>query len=88
LYVSLLTLYETIYLIKSLADGIVRMWRPEGDEPAQLVSAFRAIPSLINVKRGPGLVFDWSQMAGALTVGGDSKEIVVWDAASEGKVEV
>ncbi|KAF8509765.1 raptor N-terminal caspase like domain-containing protein [Hysterangium stoloniferum] len=69
------------------SDGIIRLWRHDDDEPVQLVSAFRAIPSLINVKRGPGLVFDWSQTAGAFTVGGDSKEIVVWDATSEGKVE-
>jgi len=74
---------------ESLSPALVCLclWRHDGDEPVQLVSAFRAIPSFIDVKRGPGLILDWSQSAGAFTVGGDSKEIVVWDATSEGIVE-
>jgi len=31
---------------------------------------------------------DWSQAAGAFTVGGDSKEVVVWDVNSEVKADV
>ena len=83
------------------ADGIIRIWRPNQDPldisppaPAlsspkpQLLAAWRAMPSLIIVKRGPGLVMDWSQSAGTFTVGGDSKEIVVWDATAEMKIDV
>lgn len=53
-----------------------------------MVSAFRAMPSLVPMKRGPGLILDWSQAAGAFTIGGDSTDIVIWDASSETKVEV
>lgn len=73
------------------ADGVLRIWRHEnesGETSLQLLSAFRAIPSLIVMKRGPGLVMDWSQTAGAFVVGGDSKELLVWDATAESKVDV
>jgi hypothetical protein len=53
-----------------------------------MVSAFRAMPTIIPIKRGPGLVLDWSQSAGAFTIGGDSRDIVIWDASSETKVDV
>jgi hypothetical protein len=53
-----------------------------------MVSAFRAMPSLVSIKRGPGLVLDWSQAAGAFAIGGDSRDIVIWDASSETKVDV
>ena len=53
-----------------------------------MVSAFRAMPSLVAIKRGPGLVLDWSQAAGAFAIGGDSRDIVIWDASSETKLDV
>lgn len=40
------------------------------------------------MKRGPGLVMDWSQTAGAFVVGGDTKELLIWDATAESKVDV
>lgn len=74
------------------ADGVVRIYRYYGDDvdgsPVQMVSAFRAMPSLVSIKRGPGLVLDWSQAAGAFAIGGDSRDIVIWDASSETKLDV
>ncbi|GJJ13057.1 hypothetical protein Clacol_007306 [Clathrus columnatus] len=77
-------------VVAGSSDGIVRIWRHENESAQtniQLLSAFRAIPSLVVLKRGPGLVMDWSQAAGAFLVGGDSKELLVWDATSETKVD-
>ena len=74
------------------ADGVVRIYRyrdePSEGSPIQMVSAFRAMPSLVSIKRGPGLVLDWSQAAGAFAIGGDSRDIVIWDASSETRVDV
>ncbi|KAF8579671.1 hypothetical protein K439DRAFT_1416099 [Ramaria rubella] len=79
-------------IVAGSSDGVVRIYRPFGESgdagnPVQMVSAFRAMPSLIPIKRGSGLVLDWSQVAGAFAVGGDSKDIVIWDASSETKVD-
>ncbi|KIJ53748.1 hypothetical protein M422DRAFT_25548 [Sphaerobolus stellatus SS14] len=83
-------------IVAGSSDGIIRIWRPNQDpldvSPSrqaqpQLLTAWRAMPSLIIVKRGPGLIMEWSQGAGMFTVGGDSREIVVWDATSEMKVD-
>ena len=63
-----------------IVDGVVRVyWNcnqlADGadDDPVQMVSAFHAMPSLIAIKRGPGLILDWSQAAGTFAVGGDYK---------------
>jgi len=53
-----------------------------------MVSGFRSMTSLVPIKRGPGLVLDWIQAAGAFAVGGDSRDIVIWDASSETKIDV
>ena len=74
------------------ADGVVRIYRyseqADDGSPVQMVSAFRAMPSSVSIKRGPGLLLDWSQEAGAFAVGGDSRDIVIWDASSETKIDV
>ena len=64
-----------------IADGVVHVyWNCNqladgaNNDPVQMVSAVCAMPSLIVIKRGPGLVLDWSQAAGAFAVGGDSKD--------------
>ena len=56
--------------------------------PVQMVSAFRGLNEVLQVKRGSGLVTDWKQSGGTLLVGGDSRIIRVWDAATESQVMV
>ncbi|KAF8490741.1 hypothetical protein JB92DRAFT_3007752 [Gautieria morchelliformis] len=78
-------------VVAGSSDGVVRIYRlcsePLDGIPVQMVSAFRAMPSLVSIKRGPGLVLDWSQAAGAFAIGGDSRDIVIWDASSETKID-
>ena len=45
------------------------------------------MPSLISIKQGPGLILDWSQAASTFAIGGDSRDIVIWDASSKTKVD-
>jgi len=69
------------------ADGIVRLFRnydPTLEQgPLQMVSAFRALNEMVQLRQGSGLVMDWKQSAGMLLVGGDSRVIKVWDAQTE-----
>lgn len=51
--------------------------------PLQMVSAFRALNEMVQLRQGSGLVMDWRQSAGTLLVGGDSNVIKVWDAQTE-----
>jgi len=48
-----------------------------------VVSAFRALTEMIQLRQGSGMVLDWKQSAGTLLVGGDSHVIKVWDAQTE-----
>lgn len=48
-----------------------------------MVSAFRALTEMIQLRQGSGMVLDWKQSAGTLLVGGDSHVIKVWDAQTE-----
>ncbi len=48
-----------------------------------MVSAFRALSEMIQLRQGSGLILDWKQSAGTLLVGGDSHVIKVWDAQTE-----
>jgi len=48
-----------------------------------MVSAFRGLNEMIQLRQGSGLVMDWKQSAGTLLVGGDSHVIKVWDAQTE-----
>ncbi|KAL4070418.1 raptor N-terminal caspase like domain-containing protein [Scleroderma citrinum] len=69
------------------ADGIVRLYRnydPTLEQgPLQMVSSFRALNEMVNVRRGSGIIMDWKQSGGSLVVGGDSRIIRVWDAHTE-----
>ena len=69
------------------ADGIVRLYRnydPTLEQgPLQMVSAFRALNEMVQLRQGSGLVMDWRQSAGTLLVGGDSHVVKVWDAQTE-----
>ncbi|KAF9235142.1 raptor N-terminal caspase like domain-containing protein [Melanogaster broomeanus] len=72
------------------ADGVVRLYRNYDSTldqgPPQMVSSFRGLHEMINVRRGSGLIMDWKQSGGSLLVGGDSRIIRVWDAHTESQV--
>ncbi|KAK7063677.1 target of rapamycin complex 1 subunit mip1 [Favolaschia claudopus] len=74
-------------ILTGSSDGVVRLYRnydPAIDQgPVQMVSAFRALTELVNVRQGAGVVLDWKQSDGILLVGGDSRVIKVWDAQTE-----
>jgi regulator-associated protein of mTOR len=48
-----------------------------------MVSAFRGLNEVIQLRQGSGVVTDWKQSAGTLLVGGDSHVVKVWDAQTE-----
>lgn len=48
-----------------------------------MVTAFRAISAMIQLRRGSGLVLDWNQSTGMILAGGDSRIIRPWDAHRE-----
>lgn len=48
-----------------------------------MVSAFRGLNEVIQLRQGSGVVTDWKQSAGTLLVSGDSHVIKVWDAQTE-----
>ncbi|KAF8641036.1 hypothetical protein AX17_000681 [Amanita inopinata Kibby_2008] len=74
-------------VVTGSADGIVRLYRnydPTMNQgPVQMVSAFRGLNELIQMRQGSGMVMDWKQAAGTLLVGGDSHVIRAWDAQTE-----
>jgi len=74
-------------ILTGSADGIVRLYRnydPTLEQgPLQMVSAFRGLNEMVQLRQGSGLVMDWKQSAGTLLVGGDSHVIKVWDAQTE-----
>ena len=57
-------------------------------EPAQLITAFRALPIMLDVSRGAGLVTAWSQHDGTLLAGGDARSILPWNAHQEKRERV
>lgn len=69
------------------SEGVMRVYRnydPSlGEGPTQLVTAYRALPSMTAVQKGSGMVMDWQQNGGTLIVGGDSKTVKVWDIEME-----
>lgn len=69
------------------ADGVVRLYRNydslSTSDRLQMVTAFRAISALIQLRRGSGLVLDWNQSTGMILAGGDSRIIRPWDAHRE-----
>jgi len=72
------------------ADGVVRLYRnydpAAGQGPVQMVSTFRGLNEVIQMKNGSGMIMDWKQSAGSLLVGGDSRVIRVWDVHTETQV--
>lgn len=74
-------------ILTGSADGIVRMYRnydPTLEQgPLQMVSAFRGLNEVVQLRQGTGMIMNWKQSAGTLLVGGDSRVIKVWDAQTE-----
>ncbi|KAI0829041.1 hypothetical protein BC628DRAFT_1362076 [Trametes gibbosa] len=77
-------------ILTGAADGMIRLYRNYDPNlcngPVQMVSAFRGLNEVLNVKRGSGVVTDWKQTGGTLLVGGDSRIVRVWDAHTESQV--
>lgn len=48
-----------------------------------MVTSFRALSSMVPLRRGSGLVLDWRQESGVIYAGGDSRTIRLWDAHRE-----
>jgi len=48
-----------------------------------MVSSFRGLNEVIQLRQGSGVITDWKQTTGNLLVGGDSRVIKIWDAQTE-----
>ncbi|KAG5644146.1 hypothetical protein DXG03_009040 [Asterophora parasitica] len=74
-------------IVSASADGIIRLYRnydPTLDQgPVQMVSAFRGLNEVIQLRQGSGVITDWKQVSGNLLVGGDTRVIKIWDAQTE-----
>lgn len=65
-------------------EGTIRIWKDfTGDTSPKLVTAWRAINDLFPTTRGSGLVFDWNNNDGLLSVSGDINVIRLWDVERE-----
>ncbi|EIW63818.1 ubiquitin-binding TORC1 subunit KOG1 [Trametes versicolor FP-101664 SS1] len=77
-------------ILTGAADGMIRLYRNYDPNlcngPVQMVSAFRGLNEVLQVKRGSGVVTDWKQSGGTLLVGGDSRIVRVWDAHTESQM--
>lgn len=51
--------------------------------PLQMVTSFRGLNEMVQVRQGTGLVMDWKQTSGTILVGGDARVIKMWDAQTE-----
>ncbi|KAA1478089.1 hypothetical protein DENSPDRAFT_934104 [Dentipellis sp. KUC8613] len=77
-------------ILVSSADGMIRLYRnydpATSNSSVQMVSAFRGLGEIIQMRRGTGVVVDWKQSGGSLLVGGDSRIIRIWDAHTESQL--
>ncbi|TFY81020.1 hypothetical protein EWM64_g2987 [Hericium alpestre] len=77
-------------ILVSSADGMIRLYRnydpATSNTPVQMVSSFRGLSDLVQMRRGSGVVVNWKQSGGSLLVGGDSRIIRVWDAHTESQL--
>lgn len=84
--------YVCVLLGLRSADGMIRLYRNYDPSlcngPVQMVSAFRGLNEVLQVKGGTGVITDWKQTGGILFVGGDSRIVRVWDAHTESQLMV
>jgi len=76
--------YHTLVLTGS-SDQVVRVYRncDSGEDPVEIVTAFRALNDRVPVKKGSGMILAWQQCSGTLLASGDVKAVRVWDAQRE-----
>lgn len=68
------------------ADGIVHLYRNYDDHiknNVETVTSFRALNTMVSMRRGSGLILDWQQSPGIILAAGDSRVIRAWDAHRE-----
>lgn len=69
---------------RSPADGCIRVYRDYDTPKPFLVTAWRALTHLIPTTQAEsGLVLDWQQGRGRLLVGGNARDLKIWDAPTE-----
>lgn len=62
----------------------MRLFRHYDSEDVEVVTAFRGLPSIEpSSKAEAGLIAEWQQGTGQLLIGGNTREIRVWDAYRE-----
>ncbi|MBW0485905.1 hypothetical protein O181_025620 [Austropuccinia psidii MF-1] len=76
-------------LLASTADGHIRIFRDyDRAERMEVVTAFKGLPNHEpSTLADAGVVTDWQQSTGLLLVGGNSREIKVWNSCRESCVE-
>ncbi|KAI7963612.1 hypothetical protein MJO29_004039 [Puccinia striiformis f. sp. tritici] len=76
-------------LLTSTPDGNVRIFRDyERAEKMEVVTAFKGLPNNEPSSIGePGSVTDWQQSTGLLLIGGNSRDIKVWNSRRERSIE-
>ncbi|KAI9205108.1 raptor N-terminal caspase like domain-containing protein [Polychytrium aggregatum] len=66
------------------SEGVVRIYRNyEEKRKYELATSWRALTDLFPESSGPGLISDWQQHTGLLSISGESKFIRIWDAYRE-----
>ena len=73
-----------LHLVTGSSDGIVRVWRDfaSRDVAPKMVTSWCALPRLLSVANGSGLLLDW-QDRGRLLAAGDATNVLLWDLVSE-----
>jgi len=76
-------------LLASTRDGNVRIFRDyERPEKLEVVSAFKGLPNNEPSSLGEsGCVTDWQQSTGLLIVGGNSRDMKIWNSRRESCIE-
>ena len=79
--------HDDLHLVTGSSDGLVRVWRDfTGRAQPRMVTAWRALPQLLSVENGKGMLLDW-QDGGRLLAAGDATSIRVWDVNTETPVQ-
>ena len=76
--------HDDLHLVTGSSDGVVRVWRDfaSRDVAPKMVTSWCALPRLLSVANGSGLLLDW-QDRGRLLAAGDATNVLLWDLVSE-----